>query len=231
MKKFLLMMLLALLEAMPCFAGSEIVIKKADKDEVLQFATNLYLMVNNQYALERQGESTVFLTTAKIGEGPEAYEEKLSFVANEKDEGDVLLEIHDAKLRRDDKGKMVFEQISRPGPERFYLSLIKSMFNDHYTFGYTLSATYKDGGFAFDDVMKGFPMELAGIKDGDILVAVNKVEIKPEDEAMYNDVALPSAFTGKATEFMVLRGGDKLTFVVKPKAAKAALKNKKEEDE
>lgn len=230
MKKLLMTLMLVLLGAMPCLAGSEIIIKKADKDEVLQFATGLYLMVNNQYALEREGESTVFLTTAKIGEGPEAYEEKLSFVASEKDEGDVLLEIHDAKLRRDANGKMKFEQVSRPGPERFYLSLIKSMFNDHYTFGYTLSATYKDGGFVMDDVMKGFPMELAGVKDGDILVAVNKVEIKPEDEAMYNDVALPAAFTGKATEFTVLRQGERISFTVKPKAAKAALKNKKDEE-
>lgn len=230
MKSLLISLLLLVFQALPCKASSEIVINKADKTDVLSFASGLYLMVNNQFAMEKQGQDSVFLTTAKQGEGAEAFEEKVSFVASEKDEEDVLLEIHAAKLRRDDKGRMVFEQLSRPGQERFYLALIKSMFNNHYTFGYTLGVNYKEGGFVIDDVMKGFPMDLAGIKDGDILVAVNKVEIKPTDEALYNDVALPAAFTGKATEFTVLRAGERLSFVVKPKAAKAALKNKKDEE-
>ena len=230
MKKIIVALLMALAGALPCSASSEIVINKADTDDVLQFATGLYLMVNNQYALESQGNGTVFLTTAKQGEGKDAFEEKVSFVVSEQDEGNVLLEIHAAKLRRDEQGKMKFEQIEKPGPERFYLALVKSMFNDHYTFGYTLSATYKDGGFVIDDVQKGFPMALAGIKDGDILTAVNKAKIKESDEAMYNDVALQAAFTGKPTEFTVLREGQELSFVVKPDKAKAALKNRKNEE-
>ena len=210
-------------------ASSEIIVRKADSDDVLQFATGLYLMVNNQFALESQGNGTVFLTTAKQGEGEDAFEEKINFTATQQDE-DVLLEIHDAKLRRDASGKMKFEQISRPGPERFYLALVRSMFNDHYTFGYTLATDYKDGGFVIDDVIKDSAMAKAGIRDGDILVAVNKVAIKAEDEALYNDVALPATFTGKATEFEISRQGEHLTFVVKPTPAKAALKNRHQDE-
>lgn len=222
MKKLFSALLLAMAIASNSQAASSIVIDNAKAPAVLSFSTEFYGTLNPEFAVVKtDAKSAILAAKRKDAEGND-YLEQVRFVVSQKEEN-VGLSMETVNTKTNN-GKTEFQPVSKPGPERIVLATVKTLFNDHYSFGYILSSEYKDGGFVIDGMEQGAPALEAGMKAGDILTHVNKKPIMPEDEGLYNDKALPACFTGKATEFTVLRNGEVKTFKVTPSYEPALLR-------
>lgn len=222
MKKILLSTILALAICSTCAAASKITINNVKVPNVLSFSSEFYSTLNPEFAVVKtDAKSTVLAAKRKDAEG-NSYLEQIRFAASQNEENVVLaMEMVNTKTVN---GKPEFQTVSKPGPERIVLATIKTLFNDHYSFGYILSNEYKNGGFVIDGMIQGGPALEAGMRAGDILTHIDKKPITKEDEGLYNDNALPSCFTGKATEFTVLRNNEVKVFKITPSYEPALLK-------
>lgn len=222
MIKILSALILSMTACSICAAASNIVIDNAKAPNVLSFSTEFYSTLNPEFSvIKTDAKSSILAAKRKDAEGND-YLEQVRFVASQKEEN-VGLSIETVNTKTVN-GKAEFQPVSKPGPERIILATVKTLFNDHYSFGYILSSEYKDGGFVIDGMEQGAPALEAGMKAGDILTHVNNKPITKDDEGLYNDKALPSCFTGKATEFTVLRNGEIKTFKVTPSYEPALLR-------
>lgn len=222
MIKILLSTILTLAICSTCAAASKITIDNVKVPNVLSFSTEFYSTLYPDFAVVRtDAQSTILAAKRKDAEG-NSYLEQVRFAASQNEENVVLaMEMVNTKTVN---GKLEFQTVSKPGPERIVLATIKTLFNGHYSFGYILSNEYKNGGFLIDDMIQGSPASEAGMRAGDILTHIDKKPIAKEDEGLYNDNALPSCFTGKTTEFTVLRNNEVKIFNITPNYEPALLK-------
>lgn len=106
--------------------------------------------------------------------------------------------------------------------ELYQLHGIKEYFNGRYYYGFTTGNKAK-GGFTVAEVIEGEPAAEAGIKQGDILTAVNGIKIGGDDQK-YRLGLLPDRFDPGPTKFMVLREGKEKEFVLTPKFRPGKIK-------
>jgi len=223
MQKILLSTIFALALSANCLAASSINIDGAKADAVLNFASNFYTTLNPGFTpIKSNTNSTILAAKRKDSTGTE-YLEQTRLGVSQRDKY-VIISCESAKLQKDSNGKLLVQSINMPGAERVFLATLKGVFNDHYRFGYVLSNEYKSGGFVIDMVELGSAAREAGLKPGDILTHVNKKALLPEDEGFYTDKTLPSCFTGKETEFTILREGISKTLKITPSFEPALLR-------
>ena len=221
MKKLLLTLLLSLAIPATSFASSSIKIDYAKANSVLNLAANFYATLNPGYANVKQDENSIILAAKTNAESNAMKQVRFAVSQSEKY---VTLNMESVNVNTDANGKRVVEKLSEPANEQLVLCTVKSLFNDHYSFGYVLSNDYKDGGFVIDVVEMGSAAKEAGIKPGDILTHVNKKAILASDAGLYNDKVLPSCFTGKETEFTILSNGEVKTVKITPEFEPALLR-------
>ena len=213
MRKTLLTMLLTLGLTATCAAGSSINIDNAKASGVLNFAANFYSTLTPGFEPVKKDENAIVLAGKSNADANII--KQVRFAVSQRDKY-VTLGVESVNVRKDASGKVQIEKLTEPGNEKNLLCTIKSVFNDHYCFGYVLSEEYKDNGFVIDVVEMGSAAREAGLMPGDILTHVNKKAILASDVGLYNDKALPSCFTGKETEFTVLHNGEVKTVKITP---------------
>jgi predicted metalloprotease with PDZ domain len=95
----------------------------------------------------------------------------------------------------------------------FYI-VPNSHFNDSFDYSYTgLELYYIDGRIIIGDVAKESPAEKAGIKEGDVVVAVNK---NFSQNLQQYKAAIQS--TGDRLQLIILRNGELVQFTLKVKS-------------
>lgn len=198
-----------------CFAQSSIEITRAKAAGVLSFASEFYMAMNTGFVAVKNNPESVVLAAKQKTAGGEEITKQVQLKVQQNEEN-VKLSLDSVLVKAGANGKPLLEKVQEPGQERSLLAAVKNVFNDHYCFGYILSNEYKEGGFVIDALEMGSAAKEAGLKPGDILTQVDKKTITQADEGLFNDKVLPSCFTGKATEFTVLREGQTLTFTITP---------------
>lgn len=215
MKKLFLTLILATVFGSTCGAASSIVIDNVQAKGVLDFSAEFYCTLNPGFVVAKSNEDYAILAAKRKDANGKDFMQQIRLTAVQKDKN-VKLGYEAVKIINGENGKPVLENINEPGNERNTLATLKTVFNDHYCFGYVLSTEYKDNGFVIDLVDLDSSFRTAGIKPGDILLAVDGKAITKADEGLYNDKALESCFTGKETEFQILQAGEVKTFKLKP---------------
>lgn len=215
MKKIFLTLIMATLFSSTCSAASSIIIDNVQAKAVLNFSSEFYCTLNPGFVVAKSNEDNAILVAKKKDAEGKEFLQQVRLSVAQKDKN-VKLGLETVKVANGTDGKPVIESVNEPGNERNTLATLKTVFNDHYCFGYVLSTEYKNNGFVIDLVDLDSAFRTAGIKPGDIIVAVDGKNLTKADEGLYNDKNLDSCFTGKETEFKILQGGEIKTFKLKP---------------
>ena len=99
--------------------------------------------------------------------------------------------------------------------ELYQLHGIKEYFNGRYYYGFTTGKKAK-GGFTVTEIIDGGPAAEAGIKTGDILIAVNGIKVVGKDQK-YEFGLLPDRFDPGPAKLLVIQDGEENEFIVTPK--------------
>lgn len=113
-----------------------------------------------------------------------------------------------------------------------FLQEIKAYFNGRYLYGYNSNGEKSKNGYIITEVRPGSAFAEAGIKVGDIIIAINKALVKDNKEKFMVGI-IPDKFNPNPTEFVIRQGEVEKTFLLTPKFFPAeynALNNKNVEN-
>lgn len=133
---------------------------------------------------------------------------------------DVILSLNET-FSSMQPGGMKNQPIGTDG-ELYQLHGIKEYFNGKYYYGFSTGKKIR-GGFTITSITDGDPALEAGIKSGDVLIAVNGIKIGGDNQK-YRLGLLPDRFDPGPTRFLIIQDNKEKEFILTPKFLPGKIK-------
>ena len=167
------------------FAASNIVITDAETKDVKNYIIEKIALSGSNVIVEQSSENNLVLLTTRtenaglFGQYTWSYENRLGFTFVQKDK-DAILSFSERCTEHAPNGAVTIVPVGSANTEIPILQDIKGYFNVMYLFGFNYSVKKENNGFPITEITPFGVFEKAGIKVGDVIVAVNGVKLKKD---------------------------------------------------
>lgn len=201
------------------FASSYVVINEVETKDVKNYILEKIALGGANCIVEQSSDSNIVLlmTSTKrsgiFGQYTWSYENRLGFTFVQKDK-DVILSVSERCTSHGPDGETSITPVGSADTELPILQDIKGYFNGIYVFGFRNNLNKEDGGFPIAEITPFGVFEKAGIKVGDIIIAVNGEKLKKDKKnnaiiGLFFDKTRPTTQT-----FKIKRGDVEKTYTL-----------------
>jgi len=170
------------------YAASYIVINDVETKDVKNYILEKIALGGSNCIVEQASDNNIVLLmtrTEKTGLFRQyiwSLENRLGFTLVQKD-NDVILSVSETCTSHGPDGETAVAPVGSANTELPILQDIKGYFNGTYLFGFTCSTKKENGGFPITEIVPFGAFEKAGIKVGDMVIAVNGVKLKRDKQS------------------------------------------------
>lgn len=233
MKKFLLTLGLSFLLTTSVGAISTIKIDNISPEDMKFKLLNIFQQSHNNMmveTMEKNNSIYLFTNTTSYGllnQYTGTIEDRVNFTYTPDGNG-TNLSVNITRTVTASTGQRQTYPVNNTSDELAILHHLKVILNGGYFFGFDMDTSKKDGGYPIIQIQKDGAFDKAGIKQGDILVAVNNVKLKYNKKTGQHNWTQDKLYPSTHT-FTIIHNGVKKDYTLSSIFNPGQLSNKEAE--